>query len=273
MKRSTIADYYNETQPLYTLFWPKDTMHFGFWEKGTKSLSEAVVNTNKFVVKILGIKKKDKVLDAGCGIGATVRYISKNTGADVTGITLSDVQITSAKKKSKGLDKVNFFKNDYTKTGFKNATFTKIYGIESICHAESKLKFIKEAYRLLSKKGKLAVIDAFLIKDKLNSSEKKDLDAFLKGMVLPNLSRKTEFEKYLKDAGFKKVKYIDKLKEVKPTTRIMSRLGYMGYPFLKLLGLIKVVPKSMAGHSVSCINQKRLVDNKLATYGVFVAEK
>jgi len=44
-----IGEYYNKNQIWYNLFWSKNGLHYGFWEQNTKSLSDAIVNTNKFV--------------------------------------------------------------------------------------------------------------------------------------------------------------------------------------------------------------------------------
>ena len=95
-----IKEYYNQTQILYNLFYSKGTngLHYGFWYKDTKKPSEAILNTNKFVLNILQIDNEDSVLDAGCGIGGTSIFIAESTGAKVSGITLSEVQLEQANK-------------------------------------------------------------------------------------------------------------------------------------------------------------------------------
>ena len=57
-----------------------------------------------------------KVLDIGCGWGGLAIYLSRETGADVTGITLSEEQhrVATARALEAGLqDRVRFFLRDY----------------------------------------------------------------------------------------------------------------------------------------------------------------
>src|SRR2546423_68140 len=60
-----IARYYDRHQIIYTLFWSRTALHYGFWYEDTKSLAEAVLNTNRFVVDALAIDSRDTVLDQG----------------------------------------------------------------------------------------------------------------------------------------------------------------------------------------------------------------
>ena len=162
-----IREYYDQNQIMYALFYSKGTngLHYGFWNKDTKKTSDAILNTNKFVLKCLEINDQDSVLDAGCGVGGTSIFIAENSGAEVSGITLSDTQLKKAEKlalKSKSSKLLNFSNQDFTKTNFLDNSFSKIFGIESICHANKKIDFLREAYRILKENGKIVIIDGFL---------------------------------------------------------------------------------------------------------------
>ena len=61
---------------------------------------------------------------------------------------------------------------NYTNTSFENESFTAITGIESICYAEPKMAFSKEAKRLLKPNGKLAIADNLQGKDELTKKYK-----------------------------------------------------------------------------------------------------
>lgn len=87
-----------------------------------------------------------KVLDAGCGVGGGAMYIAKETGAKVTGITVSPKQVERARLgvKERGLDgMVEIIGCDYLRTPFEDRSFDVVYAIESACHAYPKQKFVK----------------------------------------------------------------------------------------------------------------------------------
>ncbi len=273
------GNYYDHLQIMYDIFYSRGTssLHYGFWEKNTKTIEESIINTNKFVVKCLNLNDKDIILDAGCGIGGTCLFIGKRYNAKIIGITLSKRQLIRARKKANiiGLNNVTFSQQDYTKTDFKDKSFTKIYGIESICYTKNNLDFLIEAYRLLKNNGRLVISDGFLARENLNKKEKQVLKSCLIGWDLPNLSTKEKFFEDLKKAGFKNIKYYDKFKSIRKTRNRIYRLGLFGYLLTLLMYLFRLVPKCIHDNTIMCLNQKRLFSDKnnIATYGVFIAEK
>jgi tocopherol O-methyltransferase len=272
MSLREIADYYDRNQSLYNFFWSKDALHVGFWDNNTTSLAQAITNENKFIAECLDINSGDTVLDAGCGIGGTAIYIAKNYRAKVVGITISERQLEIAKKRAKdaGVDSLTFEKKDFTKTGFPKC-FTKVFGIESICHAENKLDFLKEARRIM-KKGKIAIADAFVAKESLTQEETKKLFSFTKGLAVPNLSTLADFRKDMEKAGFKNIVFHDKKNEVEKSSQKLYTLGILYYPLSFLLYRTGFVTENMHGNAISGIAQRWLSKNDVLTYGVFVGE-
>ncbi len=269
-----IEEYYDDTQILYNIFWSK-ALHYGFWDKGTKKLSDAVENTNRFVSELLDLQKNDYVLDAGCGVGGSSFFMAKNSGAKITGITLSSKQIKQARKDAKKLhlgNSVSFEKMDFNNTKFKDETFTKIFSIEGACYACNKLDFLREAYRLLTKGGKIVIVDGFLIKKSLSEKEKEIYDKCLFGWKGDNLSLKDDFLNDLVKVGFKNIRFYDKTHEVMPSSRRIALYGYLFFPFTFILSKLKLISKNIHEHTVACINQKKTFHN-FTIYGVFYAEK
>jgi tocopherol O-methyltransferase len=266
-----IARYYDTNQIFYTLFWSRTALHYGFWYEDTKSLAEAILNTNKFVVDALAIDSKDTVLDAGCGVGGTCMHVAETTGAIVEGITLSDVQLKVARRKAAKSDVdrlLNFSKQDFTKTNFRDNTFSKIFGIESICHAHRKIDFLKEAYRIMKPSGRIAVVDLFLTKENLDVQEMKIYTKTIEGWALPNLSTIDEFSKFLKQVGFKHVAFHNMLDPIrKSSERIYYRKLFL-WPIDYLKSRLAIGHEDLASRY-----QKALFDRMIATYGIFVAAK
>ena len=87
MNSDQIAKHYDDTLPYYKHLWGRgaNAVHYGFWDKETKTVEEALLNENNFLAKVADIKSSDKVLDAGCGVGGSSVWIAKNIGARVIG--------------------------------------------------------------------------------------------------------------------------------------------------------------------------------------------
>ncbi len=166
-----IADYYNQTLNHYQKWWKLDralAVHYGYWDSGTKNIVHALKNTNKMLLEMAGVKKEDKVLDAGCGVGGSAFYLAKTCEAKVTGITLSEKQLEYANRKRDELNLqklVDFKLEDYNATSFENNTFDLVWAIESITSAPDKRAFAKESFRLLKPGGKLIIADYFRTQD------------------------------------------------------------------------------------------------------------
>ena len=267
--------YYDDAQILYNLFWSDKAVHYGFWNHKTKRLSDALENTNRFVSKLLNLQENDYVLDAGCGVGGSSFSIAGKFGVKVKRITLSNKQIKQAKRNARKLhldDLVSFEIMDLNKTRFKDKTFTKIFGIESVCYSCSKPAFLKEAYRLLRPDGRIVVVDGFLTKRDLTQKEDEIYNKCLLGWKVPSLSHKDDFLDDLRKAGFKNIGFDDKTDEVIPSSRRITFYGYLFFPLSFILGKLRLISKNLHENSVAMINQRKTFHN-FTVYGVFVAEK
>lgn len=280
MDKSKIVRYYDYTLPFYKYFWHRDSesyaMHYGFWEKNTKNLKEALLNTNKFLAEKVKIKPNNIVLDAGCGIGGSAIWIAKDFGANVIGISLSRKQI----KKAKYLAKINnvghftkFYVNDFLNTKFEEEYFDIIWAIESVCHAEKKKDFLKEAFRLLKRNGKIIVADGFLKRDIINNEEKRMMMDFTEGLALPGLDKFDQFKKSLEEVGFKNIKFWDKTQEILPSSKKIYDMCKFSHPIIKITEKLKITSRILTKNDLAGIVQYDMVKIGLAGYGVFYGEK
>ncbi len=272
-----VGEHYDRVQKFYDLFWMNKKnlgMHYGFWDKNTKNLHEAILNENRFVAEQLKIKKSDIVLDAGCGIGGTAIWLAENYGVRVIGITIAQKQLGLATKyvqKRRVNHLVEFRLMDFCQTDFPNNFFTKIFAIESVCHTEKKEEFIEESFRILKPGGLLVVAD-FFRKENLNEQERYLLDQWCYGWEMPNISILAEFSRELNLAGFKNIRCFDKTKEIAPSSkRMYVVIGRVMRIILKCLELIKI--RSSHGGTKATQSQYHLFKKQTTTYNVFVAEK
>ncbi len=275
--KEKIKEHYDRVQKIYNIFWLNKKnlgMHYGFWEKNIKNLHEAIIAENKTIAEILNINKNDKILDAGCGVGGTSIWIAENYGSNVIGITLSEKQAkfaTEEANKRKINNLVEFFVRDFCDTGFQNDYFDKVVAVESVCHAEKKEYFIKEAYRILKLKGKVLVAD-FFIADNLNDEGRKLIDEWCKGWEMPNLSTFNEFKNKLELSGFKNIQYFDKTKEILPSSQKMYfKIGKFLGAIFKLTEIFKI--KKSHGGTKAVVSQYCAFKKGFVKYYLFLADK
>lgn len=274
-----VAEYYNTTHSHYEKWWNlKDglSLHYGIWFKNTKNLVEAVTNTNRVLLDAAGIQADDKVLDAGCGVGGAAWFINQNTGADVTGITLSEKQVAyaTAMARERGIgDRVRFLQMDYTQTDFSDESFDVIWACESVSAAPDKELFIKEAFRLLKKGGRLVMTDCFLGID-----DQQDPQSWIKKWTATwagsDLETMDSLSQGLKAGGFSAVETRDYTNEIRRSAKWMY-LGYLaGLVPCEVYKLINPkVSRFARNHYKSGLYQWKALKRNLWRYGLVKAVK
>jgi tocopherol O-methyltransferase len=237
-----VARYYDLSEIHYRMFWnlkESKSLHYGYWDSSTKNFHQALLNINKVLSERVKIKKEDKVLDAGCGVGGSSLWLAKEKGCSVTGITLSDKQVNkaSAMAKETGLDaQVKFEQKDFTSTGYPQNSFTVVWAIESVCHAADKSNFLKEAYRILNAGGRLVMADFFKVKN-LKGEDESIIRRWAHGWAVPDFSTIEEFESQMKEAGFKNIEISDATKEITPSAKRLYKSYFIGIIGAKLYAL------------------------------------
>ncbi len=271
-----IERYYDLNQFLYSLFWSPEALHYGFWEPDTRRISQAVRNTNRSVCDCLRVGPGDRVLDAGCGVGGVSRYVAERTGARVTGITLSAKQVRMAQRRaarSEACDRLAFYRRDFNRSGFEDSTFSGAFAIESACHAADKLRFLREIHRVLGKGGRIVVVDGFQGRTDLEPDESRAYHRFMSGWAVPNLATIDAFREQLEQAGFANICYTDRLQSVLESARRIHLRGIAAYPLTYLLSRLGLIPREIHGHTVTAVEQRRMAETGIVTYGIFAAEK
>src|SRR5688572_14594366 len=201
-----------EAQEDFSRWSPGYNMHFGYWAAGMNPLDrEAMLERlNIEVASTLRLPPAApvKVIDLGCGAGATARTIARLfPRAEVTGVTLVHEQIALGVKLNRkaGLARrVGFVLSDFTETWTGSGSQDGAVAIESFCYAPGadKAAALCEASRLLRPGARIAVVDGFLVGGEPRGPVGWVYRRWCECWAIPELARLEDFESALRRAGF-----------------------------------------------------------------------
>lgn len=184
------------------------------------------------------------MLDTGCGLGGTSRYMAREHGWVVTGITISDTQVTMAYDLSRraatsslpdkeSLGDTSHGSNQSSTVQLNNGTvryiqldaetlhphfapssFDIVWISEALSHLPDKPLFFKNAYTVLTsaatrkdgtKTGRLVIADWVKAPQLSEEKYKMDIVPIEVGMLLPPLATSEEYCEMAKKEGFELV--------------------------------------------------------------------
>ena len=98
--RKNISYHYDLGNEFYGL-WLDDTMTYSsaLFRTGQEDLEKAQLAKYASMVDQMGVKPGDHVLEIGCGWGGFAEYAAKERGLKVTGLTISEEQLSFARKR------------------------------------------------------------------------------------------------------------------------------------------------------------------------------
>jgi len=277
--KKSIVSYYDATRLDYRILWLSSknrSVHFGFYDHEIKTHREALVNLNKVMARRSLVNDGDIILDAGCGQGGSSVWLAKNYNVQVTGITLVPHQVKKAQKHARksGVDsQVRFFEQDYSSTHFEDESFTLIWACESVCHAQEKINFYKEAYRLLKPGGRLIMADYFRNQRPLTNEGEKLLHDWLNGWSIKDIDTFDEHRLNASQCGFTEFSAENITDFTKPSLHHLHSMSRKLWHFGRLLKSIGLRNNINHGNHFSSIKQFEALENNLWQYGLISIKK
>lgn len=208
-----LEQYYSEAGPDYAAWSREFNMHFGYYRAGMNPLHRETMleqmNTEVFArLKLEGVAEP-RLLDLGCGLGATLRSFARRLPqAWLLGITRVPWQVENARALSHAAgcgERVRVIEGDYEETALPSASYDGVYAIESSCHAHGADKgaLLAEAHRLLRPGGRFVVSDGFLAKDRfVNALQQRIYCKLCECWVIEQLAQLDQFRSRLEELGF-----------------------------------------------------------------------
>ena len=241
-----IEKYYKINDLFYRKFHSnKGFMHFRI-TKGDKVLDDDILYQDNIIAKY--IKNGDKVLELGSGQGANIKYLAnKYPDSSFIGIDLYPLKLKKDDPKN-----IKLYKQDYSNLPFiSDESIDIIYGIETIVHSPNKKSVFDEIYRILKKDGILILYDYTLTKDynNLDDYEKEAIEIISKGGAASLVESLDSWNKYIKDAGFKTIKYTDLHEYLLPDLkRLEHKANHIMKKDSRVKFFFKVFPKSFVNN-------------------------
>jgi len=199
--KTKVRDHYDRASPYYRALWGEH-LHHGYWIRGDETKEVAQLQLVEHLAEVAGIPPGARILDAGCGFGASSIYLAEKYEAEATGITISPVQVEMANAAAANANsRAKFLLMDAEELIFDHP-FDVIWSVESISHYPHRERFFAGAARLLKPGGTLALIDWFR-KENLTAAEyKKFIQPIEKGMLV-ELRTMDEYAKLLEVNGLR----------------------------------------------------------------------
>ena len=175
-----IGKRYDESSPVSGTF-NAGQAHLAYWygAHDDTTMVDAARRLTRKVADALGLRAGEHLLDAGCGPGAPALQIAEETGARVTGISVSAFEVTEAGKRAAahGLgDRVRFEYGDWMALSYPDGTFDAVMAVETLQCAPDLGVALDEFHRVLRPGGRITVAD-YSSEDRMTDDEAEEFSA------------------------------------------------------------------------------------------------
>jgi MPBQ/MSBQ methyltransferase len=211
-----VIDYYEKAGLDYEVWSPNFNMHFGYYKWGMNpfNLEKMLNQMNEEVINRLFLEEHidPLVLDLGCGVGATARYLAKrNFEATVYGVTVTPWQVVFGNRLNHNAflaNQIDICLADFNDLPLATECSDGAYAVESACYGNgpAKKEFVNELYRTLKPGARFVVADGFRkhsnrLPGILDTIYKRNM----KYWALTELADIQLFKKELENVGFKNI--------------------------------------------------------------------
>jgi tocopherol O-methyltransferase len=207
-----ISHFYNRSTPLWLEVWGEH-MHHGHYGADGKARKEARQAQEDLIRELLAwsqVPSARRVLDAGCGVGGSARFLARQFGASVLGLTLSEVQAARAAgyNRQEGLEsQVRIETRDMMSLGPADGSFDLVWSMESAEHIADKAAMLRSFHERLEPGGRLALATWCVRVDPpaFSPRERRIHDRICRLYHLPPMVSRETLRRQAESAGFQEV--------------------------------------------------------------------
>lgn len=222
---NSIRSYYDYNTPRFLSYGKQirtRTIHRPVWGDGIVSEEQALHYVHELILgearDILKTHSTEiRVLDLGCGVGASLFYLANHLGKNFSGvgITISPVQAKLALADRDLQNQINdceFIVGDFQIPPIRDK-FDIIFSIESFAHSSTPLEYFQGISRLLKLGGRLIICDDFLSGNSLarsmKSRNKSWLDIYRWGWGVTNILPPEQVEDLAASVKLNRIRNLD----------------------------------------------------------------
>ncbi len=198
-----VEAYYELATPYYRALWT-DSFHLTWFGAG-QSLPEAQLAEEHWLADRGGFKSGDRLIDVGCGVGGPSATIARYTGAHVTGVNISGIQVELARTRPMGPELrslLEFVRADAMDLPFGPGEFDGAFSIEALCHTPDKRLAYAQISRVLKPGSAFVGTDWFQADDVCEADRVRWIEPICQTTAMPHLLPFGELRPGLEEAGF-----------------------------------------------------------------------
>lgn len=273
-----VRDHYDKLIDLYEEMWGEH-IHHGYWDLDRPEVPrhEAQRRTVRELIAFGDLPAGSRVLDSGCGIGASAIMLAGEHGCTVEGITLSEEQVRRAGEKAAeaGVSDATEFKvMDAMHTSYPDDSFDVVWSMESCELMPDKRAYLAECLRVLRPGGRLVVATWCGRDDRLKADEVRLLRRLYRDFAVSHVLPREQYAALCEDLGYTGVHSADWTDHVRATWKIS---GDIVKPLVRDPSFVWRLIRAKGADTFRFINSvplmKQAYDRGVMHYGVFRATK
>ncbi|MFK7935608.1 MAG: class I SAM-dependent methyltransferase [Saprospiraceae bacterium] len=225
-----IKDFYDRSTDLWLDVWGEHMHHGYYGADGTAKANhqQAQIDLLNQLLSWGEVNKANNILDAGCGVGGSARFLAQKFDANVTGVTLSPIQARRAQRyneKANLVDSVDVRVQDMMTLRNEAQRFDLVWSLESAEHIPPKRELLQLFYDLLQPDGKLLMVTwcTRAPVEELSASEQQLLKKIERNYHLPPMIPMASYKAMAQEIGYQNVQTDDWTAAVAPFWQAVIR--------------------------------------------------